>query len=647
MSETNNALNFFLSKYDELKTNLSKSKISDKEILMLFGTSGAGKSTFLSRMLSSKSSEEFVESIIERDTEDQSDVYEEGVKIGAEKKTSTIVPKRFELSGDRVIYDVPGFGDNDANTEQVIQLMYRCLLSKIVATKYVIVIAAPAIYTHERKSTLETEYTSKLVSIFGKENFKKSINDNAIFIITQADMVNETAAEKKSIKEHILDLQDIAAEQEKPEYSLFLTSLRKNHFVVDYSKWDEKKFWDTYSKKNVISPVMAKYNTKNSHLMNQAEKILNNNFNNLSDSIKVQKSVSDSLVSDNENLIINYNNLSNELSRAEESLAASCLKISGYKKFKESALVDIKGWKEDVEKYRELLEGDRAHKNSMKSTIESATYIEQLEFKSVSEGSLSKRDKIVMSMKVDEFSTKRNIIISTCPIVVPFNNVESSRVFVLSDNQMLWNNGEKKTANKLFNCAETRNGSYQNVVAKYNTTFYVTTVTEKKINKQMSLDMLSKVEGRAKEIQEKLEEKEMKIKEFSDTIEANDSDENNLIQSIKRTLKEVESLRSKMDKTIQQQSPLESRFEESHELCAKIHTSISDNEFYTSCIKVSTILNEYGVENTLTTSAENFRTKIEYQLKEIYPPTMMKPVKPRNVERDKEVIDILRDFDLL
>jgi GTPase SAR1 family protein len=250
---SSSSLTAFLKHHDELKKNLAEAKSADKERLVLFGSSGVGKSTFLARLISDMSGDNFQNDVIKRDKEENYDVHVEGIKIGSKRMTSTIVPKRYPLANDRVIYDVPGFTDSDPNTEQVIQLMHRCMLSKITATMFVIVVPATEFFQTNRSSILETEYTNKLVDIFGRENFKHNINNNTIFVVTQMDLIDEEAIGEKTFKEMVGDIQDDASEMGKADYTLFLRSLKKNHFIVSYQNWDASKggkdsFWEKYEK---------------------------------------------------------------------------------------------------------------------------------------------------------------------------------------------------------------------------------------------------------------------------------------------------------------------------------------------------------------------------------------------------------------
>jgi GTPase SAR1 family protein len=633
MSDTNNALKEFLKRYNELKDNLSKSRPSDKEILMLFGTSGAGKSTFLSRILSDKSDSDFNEIVISRDTDSYENVDLEGVRIGAAKKTSTIVPKRYVLPHDRVIYDVPGFGDNDETTEQVIQLMYRCLLSKVTATKYIIVIAAPAIYTHERKSSLETEYTNKLLSIFGRENFKKSISNNAFFVITQADMINETETEKKSIREHIGDLQDVANEQEKSDFALFLTALKGNHFVVDYQSWSPEAFWMKYSAKSEITPVDAKYNADNSVLMKQAQEILQNDEKEMMAKVTACKKISIQLKRENQELNRKYDENAEKVRISESTIQKSHDEIKEIDKFSKDSELSIRGWLEDISRCEMSIKNALEHTETIKSTINKAQYVEQFSLRSVEEGGLTKREKVVTSISQLN-SLDRNIIVTSCPINTEFDSVEDSRTHTLADGQILYNGGEHLTQSKFFKCdTGTSSGSFEQLSIKNNQKFYVTVFTKKNISKVMSDKLLSKVGGKAEEQVNRIKERKNQLKNLEEKLKANKIKKTVLEDELENSLKVSENSKKTMQQLLESEKVLISKFRESTMNCHKVNEEAVAHPFYKICINVSSILNEYNVDNKLSSQAEEFKSRIDVERVKIHPHESHRPINTSKFDR--------------
>jgi ABC-type multidrug transport system ATPase subunit len=642
MPETNNALNAFLERYNELKDNLSESRPSDKEILMLFGTSGAGKSTFLSRVLSDKNDADFNELVISRDTDSNENVDLEGVRIGAAKKTSTIVPKRYTLPHDRVIYDVPGFGDNDETTEQVIQLMYRCLLSKVTATKYIIVIAAPSIYTHERKSSLETEYTNKLRSIFGEANFKKSITNNAFFVITQADMINEAETEKKSIKEHIGDLQDIANEQGKSQFALFLTAVKKNHFVVDYQNWDPDKFWKKYSAKTEITPVEARYNADNSTLMNQAEKILKRDEREMMQKINACHETSLQLKKENNDLNRKYDANAKKVEESERTMQKCHDELKDIDKFSKDSEVSIRGWLEDISRCEMSIKNAEEHTETIKATINKAEYVEQFSLRSVEEGGLTRREKVVTSISQLN-SLERNIIVTTSPINIEFDSVEMSRTFTLDNGQVLYNDGNAQTQSKFFKCdTGTASGSFEQLSIKNNQKFYVTVVTQKKISKTMSNKLLSKVGGKTEEQRHKIEERKQQLKELKEALDNNKRRKAELEDTLENSLKVSENSKKDMQQLLENEKILISKFKESTKSCQKVNDEAVAHPFHKVCLNVSAILNEYNVDNKLSSQAEEFKSRIDVERVKIHPHESHRPIAVSKIDRRVSVDQFIK-----
>jgi nicotinamide mononucleotide adenylyltransferase len=541
-----------------------------------------------------------------------------------------------------VIYDVPGFGDNDETTEQVIQLMYRCLLSKVTATKYIIVIAAPTIYTHERKSSLETEYTNKLLSIFGHDNFKRSITNNAFFVITQADMINESATERRSIVEHIIDLQDVAAEQEKKEFTLFLTALRKNHFVVDYQNWNPEKFWAKYSAKSDISPVEAKYDANNSTLMNQAKKILEKDEKEMMEKISVCKKASAQLKKENNDLNNKYDSHLRLLKESEKAMQECHDELKDIEKFAKDSEVNIRGWEEDISRCQLSIKNAYEHTETIEATISKAEYVEKFCLRSVEEGGLTKRDKVVTAISQNN-NLKRNIIVSTAPVDVEFNSVKDSIEFTMPDGQILYNNGVVLTQSRFFKCDIGLSfGTFEQLSVKNNQQFYVTIVTQKKITNMMSTKLLSKVGGKTEELENKINERNIQLAEIKEKLELNKIRKAELEDELEDRLKVSENSKKTMLQLLEAEKVLVSKFKESTINCSKVNEEAVSHPFYKVCIKVSNILNEYSVENKLSSQAEEFKSKIDLERVKIHPHESHRPINKVKIDRRVSVDQFIK-----
>ena len=109
--------NEFDAKFDEVQATSS---------LICFGVSGAGKSAFLARLLSRLDPAAFKAAL-----PTNSIVSIEGVNVGGTISSTTLVPVMYDVGGGQLqIFDVPGFKDNDANRQVVINILHKCLLTR-------------------------------------------------------------------------------------------------------------------------------------------------------------------------------------------------------------------------------------------------------------------------------------------------------------------------------------------------------------------------------------------------------------------------------------------------------------------------------------------------------------------------------------
>ena len=95
--------------------------------LICFGVSGAGKSTFLARLLSELDPSAFAAALPKSGGKN---VTIEGVEIGPGMETTTLVPVMYRAGGHLQIFDAPGFKDPDEQRQIVINILHKCLLTR-------------------------------------------------------------------------------------------------------------------------------------------------------------------------------------------------------------------------------------------------------------------------------------------------------------------------------------------------------------------------------------------------------------------------------------------------------------------------------------------------------------------------------------
>lgn len=216
----------FIHYYGEYEKFLEeeKGKKPNTYCMTLFGISGAGKSTFLSRLKSSMTPKEFYESVINRSNEK---VTVEDVTIGRSITSVTVVPKMHNI-GNISIYDVPGFKDTDDNKKIIINILHKCLLTHVKHNKFIAVLKLDLI-EEERMTQLIGDYFDSFFQLFGK-NYRKNI-DNVYFVITHFDKHNLSIERIiDTMKKRIYDAIDL----DKDQLTFFLKRLVRKHIIVDY-----------------------------------------------------------------------------------------------------------------------------------------------------------------------------------------------------------------------------------------------------------------------------------------------------------------------------------------------------------------------------------------------------------------------------
>lgn len=196
--------------------------------LTLFGVSGAGKSTFLSRLKSDLPADRFYSDVINR-TDERMMV--EDVAIGNGMTSTTIVPKLHHIGPNLSIYDVPGFKDTDNNKKIIINILHKCLLNHVKQNKFIAVLRLDVL-EEDKMTQLVGDYYDSFEALFGIDSFRRSI-ENVYFVITHFDKRNLSVAQiVDTISKRVMASIDV----DKPQLAFFLNRMKKKHIIIDYKE---------------------------------------------------------------------------------------------------------------------------------------------------------------------------------------------------------------------------------------------------------------------------------------------------------------------------------------------------------------------------------------------------------------------------
>eukprot|EP00038_Savillea_parva_P011867 m.200664 g.200664 ORF g.200664 m.200664 type:complete len:707 (-) comp21132_c0_seq1:188-2308(-) len=201
------------------------------EAIIIFGVSGAGKSTFLARLKDQASPEQFQKKL----NHDEEKIKIADIEIGRTVHSTTLVPEMFRI-GDLGIYDVPGFRDSDEKRQIVISILHKILLTRVKKAKFLVILDVREMFA-DKIGTVVDDYHNKLKELFGEENYPAFVK-NLQFVLTNNDNGGYSAKEVEyQIKDKILETVDI----ENTQLAQFLMRMQKNHLLVDYRVHDGKQ----------------------------------------------------------------------------------------------------------------------------------------------------------------------------------------------------------------------------------------------------------------------------------------------------------------------------------------------------------------------------------------------------------------------
>lgn len=217
----------FFDCYEEFDAKFPKGGCSNT--IISFGVSGCGKSTFLARLRDNRSPDAFYNGL-PKDTER---VKTEGIEIGAGLGSTTLVPALYDV-GEMKIFDVPGFKDTDYDKEIVINILHKCLLTRVQEAKFLVIINVNDILSDEQEKfdRIITDYHNKLKELFGSANYEGFI-ETVHFVFTKNDG-GKYSEDEINAKLNKIILQ--AVSKIKNEGLLpFLGRMVEKHLTVDYT----------------------------------------------------------------------------------------------------------------------------------------------------------------------------------------------------------------------------------------------------------------------------------------------------------------------------------------------------------------------------------------------------------------------------
>lgn len=239
MEEDSQLISLFVKCYRDFEANM-KIATASKKTYMVFGVTGAGKSTFISRLKDKGESSQFFNKVIQP-TAEYKGLTHEGIQIGDKVGSTTIVPKQHSIASDISIFDVPGFDEVDIDLKEIIYVLHRCILKQVSVNMYIVVI--PAAYLFENTmNTIRTKYYDRLCNFFTEERLINVSKYNILFVVNQVDLVDKDTSPKaiKSVVTelamHYLDIDGME------KFSRFLRNMANNLLVVDYSTFDLSDF---------------------------------------------------------------------------------------------------------------------------------------------------------------------------------------------------------------------------------------------------------------------------------------------------------------------------------------------------------------------------------------------------------------------
>mmetsp|Transcript_7189 Transcript_7189/g.18447 ORF Transcript_7189/g.18447 Transcript_7189/m.18447 type:complete len:748 (+) Transcript_7189:311-2554(+) len=219
----------FFDCYQIFKTRFKEAECTNA--IICFGTSGAGKSTFLARLRSREAARAFYDALPKAEGEKR---VLEDIQVGSGVGSTTLVPVMYPV-GDLRVFDVPGFKDTDHDKQIVINILHKCLLTKVKEAKFLVIVNVNDIMSpdQEKFDRVIDDYHNKLKEVFGEANYASFI-DTLHFVLTKNDNEKYTEAQIRTRLDEVT-LQVVRKIRNKG-LTEFLGRMVENHITVDYTR---------------------------------------------------------------------------------------------------------------------------------------------------------------------------------------------------------------------------------------------------------------------------------------------------------------------------------------------------------------------------------------------------------------------------
>lgn len=211
---------------------LAEIMCTEKPIL-LFGASKAGKSTFMARLLSDETPDEFLGIVDKVSTGKIEFTTKQNVVISGLGPSCTLIPQLKRVGGRLNVVDLPGFQDSEAHRNIMIQLFHKATLSEIIRkTSPLIVVVIDAKMLHDH-ANFTNQYHTPLKDLFGEGAGYEAFLQNAHFVFSHMDQFEKLPQFQTGMTPRSVMVAELSCIEDMLTTRLYQKMI-KNHIVVDY-----------------------------------------------------------------------------------------------------------------------------------------------------------------------------------------------------------------------------------------------------------------------------------------------------------------------------------------------------------------------------------------------------------------------------